>query len=102
MKNVLNLFYNVVHYADSTFSHKLKDEFFKDAVLKHSKERILKKGKKKAITATITKGNKEADNDLNNIGVEMINANTSVLIESQKNIEGVCFEEFTISNSISI
>lgn len=33
------MFYEVICYADSSFSHKLKDEFFRDGVLKHSIER---------------------------------------------------------------
>lgn len=39
MPNLLNLFFEVICYADSTFSHKLKEEFFRDGVLKHSVER---------------------------------------------------------------
>lgn len=37
--HILSLFYEVISYADASFSHRDKEEFFRDGVLKHSFER---------------------------------------------------------------
>lgn len=50
MKNILQIFFDVVHFADTSFCHRDKNEFFRDGVLKHSVERCKNK---------CDKGNKE-------------------------------------------
>lgn len=47
LTNLLHLFFNTIIHADPNFSHKEKEEFFRDGVLKHSAERCLSKEEKK-------------------------------------------------------
>lgn len=88
LTNILSIFYEVICYADCTFSHKQKEYFFRDCVLKHSEQRSqpkearLPSAKKKKITpeavATVTNYNY----DLNEIGAQVINEVNIVDVKS--------------------
>ena len=48
----LDVFYSVVNYSDSSFTHKQKEEFFRDCILKHSRSRV--NPKKKILKGKVT------------------------------------------------
>lgn len=60
LKKTLELFLDVIRYADISFSHTLLEQFFKDGVLKHSKDRSKQNDK------TAAKRNRKNNNSSNN------------------------------------
>lgn len=81
LHHTLSLFYDVIVYADSSFSHKHKEEFFRDGVLKHSCERNKPKKertstKKSAVVSAVYE-NMTANNTNNNITTNNNNPSTS-------------------------
>lgn len=95
LTNILNLFYEVICYADSSFSHKLKDEFFRDGVLKHSIERSQpKKVREKKIKMKSSVCLNTATNNIHNNDTNKENGaateNTSKAAESLTPVDAEC------------
>lgn len=78
--NILNIFFDVISYADASFSHKDKEEFFRDGVLKHSFERNKPKRLSKKIKMASTGAEKDVDNMclVMNVATPEVSTETSI------------------------